>query len=80
MPSDQREDNTQDEQQQPKGPLSKIGDPLGNALGTGLRPLGATVETITKPVTGAVGNVTKPAAAPLMGHQDEKMEVLGGDN
>jgi hypothetical protein len=64
----------------PIGLLAPVGDPLGKALGTGLRPLGVGVETITKPITDTVGGVTKPALGPIAGTQDEKMEVLGGNN
>lgn len=60
--------------------LSAVLDPVGDALGKGLRPIGAGVETLTKPVTGAVGGATRPVLGKVAGERDEKMEVLGGDN
>jgi hypothetical protein len=62
------------------GPLHHIGDPLGEGLGTVLKPVGAGLGFITKPLGDTLGGVTKPALGPLMGHKEEKAEVLGGDN
>ncbi|KAF2452860.1 hypothetical protein BDY21DRAFT_367420 [Lineolata rhizophorae] len=75
-----QEGKKEDQDQGTGGFLSPLGDPLGNALGAGLRPIGATVETITKPVRDGVGNITKPALGPATGAKEDKMEVLGGDN
>lgn len=62
------------------GGLAAIGDPLGNALGTGLRPLGKTVETITKPISDGVGGATRPFLGPVAGEKHERAEIIGGDN
>ena len=62
------------------GLLAPLLDPVGNVLGTGLRPIGVGVETITKPLTNTVGRITKPVLGPVVGSKDERMEVLGGNN
>ena len=54
---------------------------LGNVLGTALRPLGAPLEKgVTGPLGNALGGTTRPALGPLMGHEEEKSELLGGQN
>ena len=72
----------QDEEEQPQqGLLSKIGDPIGNVLGTALRPIGAPLEKgVTGPLGNALGGATRPALGPLMGEKEERSELLGGDN
>ena len=45
-----------------------------------LKPVGVPLGAVTKPIGDTLGGVTKPALSPFMGHKDEKMEVLGGDN
>ncbi|KAG9200947.1 hypothetical protein G6514_006509 [Epicoccum nigrum] len=72
----------QDEEEQPQqGLLSKIGDPVGNVLGTALRPIGAPLEKgVTGPLGNALGGATRPALGPLMGEKEERSELLGGDN
>ncbi|KAF2715725.1 hypothetical protein K504DRAFT_368011 [Pleomassaria siparia CBS 279.74] len=62
------------------GLLSGIGDPLGKVLNTGLKPLGYPLGKVTEPLGNALGGTTRGAVGPLMGHQDEKMEVVGGKN
>jgi len=53
----------------------------GNVLGTALRPLGAPLEKgVTGPLGNALGGTTRPALGPLMGHEEEKSELLGGQN
>jgi hypothetical protein len=53
----------------------------GNVLGTALRPIGAPLEKgVTGPLGNALGGTTKPALGPLMGHEEEKSEYLGGKN
>ncbi|KAI4922858.1 hypothetical protein J4E90_001293 [Alternaria incomplexa] len=73
-----------DEQEEKKGSgglLSTIGDPIGNVLGTALRPIGAPLEKgVTGPLGNALGGTTRPALGPLMGHEEEKSELLGGQN
>ncbi|KAF9695517.1 hypothetical protein EKO04_006531 [Ascochyta lentis] len=72
------------EEEQPTGSgglLSKIGDPIGNVLGTALRPIGAPLEKgVTGPLGNAVGGTTRPALGPLLGEEHEKSELLGGQN
>jgi hypothetical protein len=62
------------------GLLRHVGDPLGKGLETVLKPVGAPLGYVTKPLGDVLGGATKPALGPLMGHKDEKMEALGGDN
>ncbi|CAN9108547.1 unnamed protein product [Alternaria alternata] len=73
-----------DEQEQKKGSgglLSTIGDPIGNVLGTALRPIGAPLEKgVTGPLGNALGGTTRPALGPLLGHEEERSELLGGKN
>ncbi|KAL1800941.1 hypothetical protein ACET3X_001283 [Alternaria dauci] len=73
-----------DEQEEKKGSgglLSTIGDPIGNVLGTALRPIGAPLEKgLTGPLGNALGGTTRPALGPLLGHEDERSELLGGKN
>jgi hypothetical protein len=53
----------------------------GNVLGTALRPVGAPLEKgLTGPLGNALGGTTRPALGPLLGHEDEKSELLGGNN
>lgn len=53
----------------------------GNVLGTALRPIGAPLEKgVTGPLGNALGGTTRPALGPLMGHEEEKSELLGGQN
>lgn len=55
--------------------------PTGKVLGTALRPIGAPLEKgVTGPLGNAVGGTTRGALGPLMGHEEEKSEVLGGKN
>ncbi|CAI6336328.1 unnamed protein product [Periconia digitata] len=75
--------NEEPQEQESKGSgglLSPLGDPLGKALNKGLRPIGAPLEKITGPLGNAVGGTTRGAVGPLLGNQEERMEVLGGDN
>ncbi|CAN9124963.1 unnamed protein product [Alternaria alternata] len=69
-----------DEQEQKKGSgglLSTIGDPIGTAL----RPIGAPLEKgVTGPLGNALGGTTRPALGPLLGHEEERSELLGGKN
>ncbi|CAN9121234.1 unnamed protein product [Alternaria alternata] len=85
-----------DEQEQKKGSgglLSTFGDPIalsshacpnmrkGNVLGTALRPIGAPLEKgVTGPLGNALGGTTRPALGPLLGHEEERSELLGGKN
>ncbi|KAF2124699.1 hypothetical protein P153DRAFT_390168 [Dothidotthia symphoricarpi CBS 119687] len=63
------------------GLLSKVGDPIGKVLGTALRPIGAPLEKgVTGPLGNAVGGSTRGALGPMLGGEDQKMEVLGGNN
>ncbi|ORY16484.1 hypothetical protein BCR34DRAFT_531734 [Clohesyomyces aquaticus] len=62
------------------GLLSPIGDPLGKGLGTVLRPIGAPLEKVTGPLGNALGGTTRGALGPLMGEENEKSELLGGNN
>ncbi|KAH7080889.1 hypothetical protein FB567DRAFT_595223 [Paraphoma chrysanthemicola] len=63
------------------GLLSGIGDPIGNVLGTALRPIGAPLEKgITGPLGNAVGGSTRGVLGPLLGTEEERMEVVGGKN
>ncbi|KAF2026216.1 hypothetical protein EK21DRAFT_20248, partial [Setomelanomma holmii] len=63
------------------GLLSTIGDPVGNVLGTALRPIGAPLEKgVTGPLGNAVGGSTRGVLGPLLGSDEEKSEVLGGKN
>ncbi|KAF2624838.1 hypothetical protein BU25DRAFT_397873 [Macroventuria anomochaeta] len=78
IPTDTPEE---EEDTQPKGLLSKIGDPVGNVLGTALRPIGAPLEKgVTGPLGNAIGGTTRPALGPLLGEDHEKSELLGGKN
>ncbi|KAJ4339940.1 hypothetical protein N0V87_002878 [Didymella glomerata] len=71
----------EEEEQAPQGLLSKIGDPVGNVLGTVLRPVGAPLEKgVTGPLGNTLGGATRPALGPLMGEKQERSELLGGDN
>ncbi|KAH7109830.1 hypothetical protein B0J11DRAFT_448585 [Dendryphion nanum] len=71
----------EDEQQKGSGGLlSPLGDPLGKALNTGLRPIGAPLEKITGPLGNALGGGTRGALGPLLGEKSERSELLGGDN
>ncbi|KAJ4376761.1 hypothetical protein N0V86_006878 [Didymella sp. IMI 355093] len=71
----------EEESKPPQGLLSKIGDPVGNVLGTALRPVGAPLEKgLTGPLGSALGGTTRPALGPLMGEKHERSELLGGDN
>ncbi|KAF2266429.1 hypothetical protein CC78DRAFT_531548 [Lojkania enalia] len=73
----------EEQEQQNKGTgglLSPIGDPLGKALNTGLRPVGAPLEKITTPLGNAIGGTTRGALGPLMGEEHERMEIIGGQN
>ncbi|KAF2437792.1 hypothetical protein P171DRAFT_467470 [Karstenula rhodostoma CBS 690.94] len=76
--------NKDEEKEESKGSgglLAPLGDPLGKALGTGLRPLGAPLEKgITGPLGNALGGTTRGALGPLLGEKEERSEVLGGDN
>lgn len=53
----------------------------GNVLGTALRPIGAPLEKgVTGPLGNALGGTTRPALGPLLGHEEERSELLGGKN
>ncbi|EMD94960.1 hypothetical protein COCC4DRAFT_52803 [Bipolaris maydis ATCC 48331] len=73
-----------EEEEQSKGSgglLSAIGDPVGNVLNTALRPVGAPLEKfVTGPLGEGLGGTTRGALGPLMGHEDERSELLGGKN
>jgi len=65
----------------PIQPSSNNHTTTGNVLGTALRPLGAPLEKgVTGPLGNALGGTTRPALGPLMGHEEEKSELLGGQN
>lgn len=54
---------------------------VGSVLGTALRPIGAPLEKgVTGPLGNALGGATRPALGPLLGTDEEKMEILGGKN
>ncbi|KAF2120172.1 hypothetical protein BDV96DRAFT_566808 [Lophiotrema nucula] len=74
------EDQEEEKSSGTGGLLSPLGDPLGKALNTGLRPLGAPLEKVTGPLGNAVGGSTRGAVAPLLGEKKERMEAIGGDN
>ncbi|KAG9191545.1 hypothetical protein G6011_10279 [Alternaria panax] len=75
------QDDEQEEKKGSGGLLSTIGDPIGNVLGTALRPIGAPLEKgVTGPLGNALGGTTRPALGPLLGHEEEKSELLGGKN
>ncbi|PVH97065.1 hypothetical protein DM02DRAFT_616749 [Periconia macrospinosa] len=74
------EENQEEENKGTGGLLSPIGDPLGKALNTGLRPIGAPLEKVTGPLGNAIGGTTRGALGPLLGDKDERMEVVGGNN
>lgn len=53
----------------------------GKVLGTALRPIGAPLEKgVTGPLGNALGGTTRPALGPLLGHEEERSELLGGKN
>lgn len=65
----------------PSSSQSHTHTPLGKVLGTALRPIGAPLEKgLTGPLGSALGGTTRSALGPLMGTQEEKSELLGGDN
>ncbi|KAH6863978.1 hypothetical protein B0T12DRAFT_390406 [Alternaria alternata] len=87
------QDDEQEEKKGSGGLLSTIGDPIalfshacpnmrqGNVLGTALRPIGAPLEKgVTGPLGNALGGTTRPALGPLLGHEEERSELLGGKN
>ncbi|KAL6707484.1 hypothetical protein ACN47E_004054 [Coniothyrium glycines] len=75
------QDDAESQQTNSGGLLSKIGDPVGSVLGTALRPIGAPLEKgVTGPLGSTLGAATRPALGPLLGTDEEKMEVLGGKN
>ncbi|KAF1837414.1 hypothetical protein BDW02DRAFT_518998, partial [Decorospora gaudefroyi] len=82
IPTDPKNDNKQDTPNQGSGGLlSSIGDPIGATLNTTLRPIGAPLEkAVTGPLGSALGGTTRPALGPLMGHEEERSELLGGKN
>jgi hypothetical protein len=50
-------------------------------LGTALRPVGAPLEkAVTGPLGEALGGTTRGALGPLLGHDEERSELLGGKN
>ncbi|KAF2827863.1 hypothetical protein CC86DRAFT_369084 [Ophiobolus disseminans] len=58
-----------------------VGDPAGKVLGTALRPIGAPLEKgVTGPLGNAVGGSTRGVLGPLLGTDEERMEVVGGKN
>ncbi|KAE8848723.1 hypothetical protein HRS9122_02739 [Pyrenophora teres f. teres] len=80
IPTDPKQEEDSGEKSQ-KGLLSAIGDPVGNVLGTALRPIGAPLEKgVTGPLGNALGGTTRPALGPLLGHEEERSELLGGKN
>ncbi|PZD29011.1 hypothetical protein A1F96_05449 [Pyrenophora tritici-repentis] len=80
IPTDPKQEDDSSEKPQ-KGLLSAIGDPVGNVLGTALRPIGAPLEKgVTGPLGNALGGTTRPALGPLLGHDEERSELLGGEN
>ncbi|KAF2657668.1 hypothetical protein K491DRAFT_594624, partial [Lophiostoma macrostomum CBS 122681] len=81
IPTTQNKDEGEEEQQKGSGGLlAPLGDPLGKALNTGLRPIGAPLEKVTGPLGNAVGGSTRGALGPLLGEEQERSEVLGGKN
>lgn len=55
--------------------------PTGNVLNTALRPVGAPLEKfVTGPLGEGLGGTTRGALGPLLGHEDERAEILGGKN
>lgn len=73
-------ENQPEQEEEQKGLLAPLLDPVGNVLGTGLRPIGVGVEKLTSPLSSAIGGITKPALGPVVGTKDEKAEILGGNN
>jgi len=60
--------------------LAKLTCHKGNALSTTLRPIGGIIErTVTGPL-GALGGAARGAIGPVLGHKEERMEILGGEN
>ena len=81
IPTQSQDDSQEEEQGGSKGLLSTIGDPVGNVLGTALRPVGAPLEKfVTGPLGEGLGGTTRPALGPLLGHNEERSELLGGKN
>ncbi|KAJ4288556.1 hypothetical protein N0V90_011793 [Kalmusia sp. IMI 367209] len=70
----------EEENQGSGGLLAPLGDPIGKALNTGLRPIGAPLEKVTEPLGNALGGSTRGALGPMLGSKDERSEVLGGNN
>ncbi|KAH4199524.1 hypothetical protein HBI56_045240 [Parastagonospora nodorum] len=63
------------------GLLSMVGDPAGKVLNTALRPIGAPLEKgVTGPLGNALGGGTRGVLGPLLGSEEERMEVVGGKN
>ncbi|KAJ5047046.1 hypothetical protein J3E74DRAFT_179715, partial [Bipolaris maydis] len=55
--------------------------PKATFLNTALRPVGAPLEKfVTGPLGEGLGGTTRGALGPLMGHEDERSELLGGKN
>lgn len=55
--------------------------PPGKVLHTTLRPIGAPLEKgVTGPLGNALGGTTRGVLGPLMGNEEERMEVVGGKN
>jgi hypothetical protein len=52
----------------------------GKGLETGLKPVGAGLGKITEPLGNALGGATRGALGPLLGNDDERMEIVGGNN
>lgn len=52
----------------------------GKGLETGLKPVGYGLGKVTEPLGNAVGGLTRGALGPLLGNDDERMEVVGGNN
>ncbi|KAF2683777.1 hypothetical protein K458DRAFT_304367 [Lentithecium fluviatile CBS 122367] len=74
------EEPQEEEKKGSGGLLAPLGDPLGKALNTGLRPIGAPLEKVTGPLGNALGGTTRGALGPLLGKKEEKSELLGGNN
>lgn len=53
----------------------------GKVLGTALRPIGAPLEKgVTGPLGNALGGSTRGVLGPLLGNEEERMEIIGGKN
>ncbi|KAH7406780.1 hypothetical protein DE146DRAFT_630069 [Phaeosphaeria sp. MPI-PUGE-AT-0046c] len=81
IPTTNQEQEEDDSKKGSGGLLSAVGDPAGRVLNTALRPIGYPLEKgVTGPLGNAVGGGTRGVLGPLLGNEDERMEIVGGKN